>query len=212
MYASGLRCPSLHDPRRAAFELALKTPSAAVFEAQSPYVDVTFIAAPQAPNTLYIRATFRDLSAVSAAHIHTNYQGASGPIIVWLATSPEWQHGVLQNTPLTNSTPSYACCVVPPKATGLGCRTAPSAVPSDMCTLVAPPGTPDVSGLGGKTMYYVVQKNVCDSCPWVSDGTFLDVHGKNFQQIYGCRVVGTTPGLDMLASVPFQPVAASRRR
>jgi len=195
----------------AAFALAMKTPGAAVFEARSSYVDVTFVAVPQAPNTLYIRATFRDISTVSAAHIHTNYQGASGPIIVWLATSPEWQHGVLQNTPLTNSTPSYACCIVPPKATGLGCRPAPSAVPSDMCTLVAPPGTRDVSGLGGKTVYYVIQKNVCDSCPWISDGTFLDVHGKNFQQIYGCRVVGTTPGIDMLASVPFQTGAEARR-
>ena len=211
MYAHGPCYPCPQDPRMTAFELALKTPNASVFQAQSPYVDVTFIAVPQTP-TLYIRATFRNLSTVSAAHIHTNYQGASGPIIAWLATSPEWQHGVLQNTPLTNSTPSYACCVVAPKATGLGCRAAPSAAPSDMCTLAAPPGTPDVSGLGGKNVYYVIQKNVCDSCPWVSDGTFLDVHGKNFQQIYGCRVVGTTPGLDMLASVPFRPVAASRRR
>ena len=196
----------------AAFELALKTPNAAVFEAQSPYVDVTFFTVPQAPNTLYIRATFRDLSTVSAAHIHTNYQGASGPIIVWLATSPEWQHGVLQNTPLTNSTPSYACCFVYPKARELGCRAAPSDAPPDTCTLVAPTGTPDVSRVGRTTVYYVAPKNVCEACPWINDDTFLDVHGKNFQQIYGCRVVGTSPGLDMLASVPFQPASASRRR
>ena len=167
------------------------------YEATSEYVNVKFFTSKN--DTLYIKAKFFDVTKISGIHIHTNYNGSSGPIVVWLATTPEWDHGVTQNTPLTNSTPTYACCIV----NNCKCNNKCIKEDNNMCTLVAPEKTPYMNDLSYTTQYYTIDKKVCPSCPWISDGTFLDIHGKNFQQIYGCKIVGTTPGIDMLESIPF---------
>ena len=200
---------SLDSRRAVAFQKAFSSPNAVVYEAVSSYMKVTFVSAVQAPNNLYVRADFYDVSSISGAHIHTNYNNNAGPIIVWLATSEEWQHGVLQNTPLTNTTASYACCRSCALKTCRSCcqRSSTRSSPN-MCTLIAPPGTPDARRLSYQTVYYIAQKTTCGSCPWINDGTFLDVHGKQFQQVYDCTVVGTTPGVDMVDQVAFQAVVA----
>lgn len=161
------------------------------YKANSKYAEVKYFASKS--GNLYIEAKFFDVSQISGIHIHTNYQGSSGPIIAWLATTPEWQHGITQNTPLTNSTPSYTCNVFD------NCKKENN----NMCTLVAPEKTPHMKNLSYTTQYYKIHKKVCKSCPWISDGTFLDIHGKNFQQLYDCGVVGTKPGIDMLKSILF---------
>jgi hypothetical protein len=75
-----------------------------------------------------------------------------------------------------------------------------------MALLIAPPGTPSTSELSFSTRKYIVNKNVCDSCPWISNGTRLDVHGKDFQQYINCQIIGTTPGIDMLESALFEEI------
>lgn len=167
----------------------------AVYEAKSDYAHVTFYTRENDNDNLYVKAKFFDVSDVSGIHIHTNEGGSPGPIIAWLATSEEWQHGVLQNTPLTNgSSSSYFCCTKQPKKN------------INICNLIAPQGTPLTKDLSYKKRRYKIVKNVCTSCAWLSNGTFLDIHGKDFQQVYGCKIVGTEPGIDMIDNVPFTQI------
>lgn len=182
------------------------------YEAISEYAKVKFYVGKN--GTLYIKAKFYDVNTISGIHIHTNYQGSSGPIIAWLATSPEWQHGVTQNTPLTNTTPQYACCLLNTNKK-CGCESNSNSdsntntnFNTNMCSLIAPIDTPYTKKLNNVTKCYKIKKNVCSSCPWISDGTFLDIHGKDFQQVYsgGCKVVGSKPGIDMLESIPFTKI------
>ncbi len=168
----------------------------AIYEAKSNYAHVKFYTLKNDNDTLYVKAKFFDVSDVSGIHIHTNENGNPGPIIAWLATSKEWQHGVLQNTPLTNgSASSYFCCIKQPKHHV-----------KNLCSLIAPPGTPLTKDLSHQERRYKIVKNVCSSCPWISNGTFLDIHGKNFQQVYGCKVVGDEPGIDMIDNVKFKKI------
>ena len=56
--------------------------------AKSEYAKVKFFV--KKNGNLYIKAKFYDVSKISGIHIHTNFNGMSGPIIVWLGTTTQW--------------------------------------------------------------------------------------------------------------------------
>jgi hypothetical protein len=182
-------CEESNDDDSSVKSFKIKKP---YYKAVSEYAKVKFFE--KKNGNLYVKAKFYDVSKISGIHIHTNFNGMSGPIIVWLCTTTQWQNGITQNTPLTNSTPSYSCAV------NNNCKK------NDMWTIIAPENTPHVRNLSYTTKYYKINKKVCPSCPWISDGTFLDIHGRNFQYLDGCKIVGTTPGIDMIDSIPFEKI------
>lgn len=121
---------------------------------------------------------------LSAIHIHKGVHGRPGPILVWLATSERWQHGVLQLTPGTNA----PCCS------------------NALCNIVAPKDTPHVRHLAGKetTFHYKIKINRCAraDCRALEDfgSNFLVIHGNNYQTIYnGCLSAGI-PNLDVVGN------------
>lgn len=126
---------------------------------------------------------------ISAIHIHKNDNGKAGPILIWLGTSPEWEAGVTQNTPLTNS----PCCS------------------NNLCNVTSPEGTFIVSEIAGKgAIPFNLDYNIlgCSSAkcdPSKDFGlNFLNVHGFNFQQVYnGCATSGV-PGIDTTDSVQLK--------
>lgn len=124
-------------------------------------------------------------NTLSAIHIHKNINGQAGPITIWLATSPEWENGVVQNTPLANS----PCCN------------------NRMCTANAPPGTPLIKNIAGKTIPFEFdfRSNNCKlaKCDFLEnfDKSFLNVHGKKFQQVINGCPTKDKPGLDTTGSV-----------
>ena len=160
------------------------------YGATTSYASAVFYTNKSNQDVLYIKVIFGDVSSISGIHIHTNNDGQSGPILVWLGTSVEWDSGITQNTPLTNYPCRKESCQEMNK--------------NDMCTLTAPLGTPSTNELSFSTKKYIVKKNVCDSCPWISNGTRFDVHGKDFQQYIDCQIIGETPGIDMLESALFE--------
>ena len=162
------------------------------YGATTSYASAVFYTNKNYQDVLYIKVIFGDVSSLSGIHIHTNNDGQSGPILAWLGTSTEWENGITQNTPLTN----YPCRR----------QTCQDMNTKDMCLLTAVLGTPYINELSFTTKKYIVTKNVCDSCPWISGGTRLDVHGKEFQQYIDCQLIGETPGIDMLESVLFEEI------
>lgn len=161
------------------------------YVAKTSSVEVTFYANKTNPEFLYIKAIFANVKDLSGIHIHTNNDGESGPILAWLGTSVEWNSGITQNTPLTN----YPCC------NESSCQST-----NKMCLLTSPVGTPLTNVLSFSTEKYIVKRSVCESCPWISNGARLDIHGKNFQQYINCEIIGDTPGIDMLESELFTPL------
>lgn len=154
------------------------------FIAKSKYGNVTYELT-SGSKTLEVDCNFTNLQGISAIHIHTNNNGMPGPILAWLATSPEWDSGVLQNTPKTN----LPCC----------CNQSNSS-----CSLVAPPSTPLVSNLSSNSAKLKISLEGCaDTCPLLSGETFLVFHGYNFSRIVDGKVVGTKPGIDLLEKVSF---------
>jgi hypothetical protein len=145
-----------------------------------------------ADQTLEGFVTFYDLTTVSAAHIHSAVDGE--PILVWLATSKQWETGVAQATPLANC----PCCV-------------PGKCSNPTCSLQSPPGTPRTKRSSRTTCHFKVSPPVCGItdasgcgiCPWVSQGTVLNFHGYDFQYVKNGCPTGGSPGADMLESVPF---------
>ena len=129
-----------------------------------------------------------DRSPVSAVHIHSAATG--NPILVWLATSHEWENGVAQAAPLANA----PCCVPGKKTT------------NPTCSLQSPSGTPLTKCSSFSKYSFCISKPVdCEgeSCPWTREGTLLNFHGYQFQTVInGCPTKGT-PGADLLVSVPF---------
>lgn len=132
---------------------------------------------------------FKNLDGVSAIHIQS--AARKNPILVWLATSEEWDHGIAQRTPGSNG----PCCY---KENG-------------QCDLVAPCGTPNTKSASFKKMKFRMEpprmcKDGC--CPWVSKGTVLKIHGYCFQKLEkGCPTRGR-PGRDVLESVCFEKLEA----
>lgn len=157
------------------------------FLAQNKYADVEYTVN-KSKTKLYITVRFKDLKEASAVHIHANNNGMPGPILAWLATSPEWKAGVKQNTPGTN----------------LPC----SSVKNPLCNLIAPLNTKNVKELSNKTIKLTITKDFCnDKCNWIEQGTLLDIHGYNFQRIeHGCLTNGK-PGLDLIMNTPFECIS-----
>jgi hypothetical protein len=153
------------------------------FNASSKYVDVSFITNSDG-KSINITARYKDLNGVSAIHIHNNNNGSPGPILAWLGTTEEWQQGVTQNTPGKNC----PCCNNN----------------NPLCTLAAPKGTPKIMNLSKSKKYFNVKNKSCNkSCPWIQKGTFLVIHGFNFQRVENGELTKENPGLDVIAAIPF---------
>jgi hypothetical protein len=153
------------------------------FASSSKYADVEYNTSSDS-NTLYITVNYKDLTGVSAIHIHVNNNGSPGPVLAWLGTTSEWQSGVAQNTPGGNS----PCCNKINK----------------LCTLVAPNSTPNIRELSNTTMTFTVTNPLCNKkCPWINNGTLLDVHGFNFQKVVDGNLTSETPGADIISNTVF---------
>ena len=43
----------------------------------------------------------------------------------------------------------------------------------------------------------------CKDCPWLENGTFLDVHGFNFQKVINGKLTNEKPGADIISNTLF---------
>ena len=87
-----------------------------IFSVTAKCADVTFKAN---DDVMYVNIKYKDLTGLSAIHIHVSNNGMPGPILAWLGTSEAWQRGVAQNTPGSNSP---CCSKNNPKCNNLGTR------------------------------------------------------------------------------------------
>jgi len=165
-------------------KIEMFTNSEPSYGANSKYVKATY----RVNNDgITINASFGNLEKVSAIHIHANDNGKPGPIIAWLATTNEWQSGVTQNTPGKNA----PCCSKQNK----------------FCSLAAPDNTPTIKNVMNDSMSYVVSKEFCKKdCPWINNGTFLVVHGYDFQKVTNSCITNEKPGIDVIDAVPFAKI------
>ena len=158
------------------------------FTTTAKCADVTFKAN---DDVMYINIKYKDLTGLSAIHIHVSNNGMPGPILAWLGTSEAWQRGVAQNTPGSNS----PCC----------------SKNNPQSNLVAPEGTPFLTKeMEGTEQNFVFYKQCgtskCNAkCPWLSQGAVLCSHGFNFQQLINGVLTSQAPGADMLENVVFAP-------
>ena len=156
------------------------------YTSQNKYADVKFKAN---NNVMYVTIKYKNLDGVSAIHIHANDNGSPGPILGWMGTTQQWQDGVKQNTAGTNA----PCCT----------KNNPK------CTLAAPMGTPFLSVEMEKmektfTFYKKCGTQKCKSdCMWIKNGSFLVVHGFNFQQVVDGILTNGEPGIDVIEHTPF---------
>jgi len=154
------------------------------YSAKSNYVKATYKVN---DDTIKINAVFGNLDKISAIHIHTNDNGYPGPIIAWLATTDEWQSGVIQNTPGKNA----PCCSKKNK----------------LCYLAAPNNTPFIKNVMNNSVNYVVSNEFCKKdCPWINKGTFLVIHGYNFQKVVNGCITNEKPGIDVIQAIPFTKI------
>lgn len=155
-----------------------------LYRAESPYGVAEYRVLPDQSIEGFIR--FGNLTGVSACHIHS--AAGNNPILVWLASSPEWENGVAQGTPGANS----PCCQPGQKG----------------CTILAPRGTPCSKTSSGQTFRFAARPTQCPggTCPWISEGTLLNFHGYQFQQVVNGCMTGGSPGADMISSVAFVKV------
>ena len=159
------------------------------FSVTGKCADVTFRAN---DTVMYINIKYKNLEGISAIHIHVNKNGTPGPILAWLGTTEAWQRGVAQNTPGSNS----PCCT----------KNNPK------CNLVAPEGTPFLTKeMEGTEKEFVFYKQCgtskCNAkLPWITQGTLLDSHGFNFQQVINGLLTNQAPGADMLENLLFTQV------
>ena len=161
----------------------LKSLGNKTFKASSKYADIEYNTSDDA-QTLYITVHYKDLTNVSAIHIHTNNNGSPGPILAWLGTSKEWQQGVAQNTPGGNS----PC----------GSDNNP------LSTLAAPQGTPYINNLANSTRTFTVTNKTSKLCPWIGNGTVVCCHGFNFQKVINGQLTNEKPGADMISNNLFE--------
>ena len=153
------------------------------FKASSKYADVSFKTSSDG-QSINIIANYKDLTGVSAVHIHNNDNGSPGQIIAWLGTTDEWQTGVEQNTPGKNS----PCCTVG----------------DPLAKLAAPNGTPNILTLSNTTMTFDIKNSQCNTkCPWIKNGTFLVIHGFNFQRVKNGELTNGKPGIDVIDHSAF---------
>ena len=138
-------------------------------------------------NVLYVEVIFKSVEGVSAIHIHSAQ--SPNPVLVWLLTSQEWQNGVAQTTFKSN----FPCCS------------------NLQCNVVAPTDIPFTNNVILFQPYQFIVSPPLDclnmeNCPWTSQGTILNIHGKQFQYFDRCRLSDGMPGIDLLSSTPFQQI------
>jgi len=142
-------------------------------------------------NRIYGMIHFRDLKEVSAIHIHTNSKGQ--PILIWLATSPEWEHGIAQATPLSNAPICYQSS-------------------TQNCSLVSPYWVPYTKDCSHTSFPFDMIIDLCDSSyQWQSQSFLFNVHGYQFGHVlHGCSN-GLKPSAALLAQakVKYTPVSKS---
>ncbi len=107
---------------------------------------------------LTYKAKLKNSKKVSAVHIHQNKHGKPGPILSWIATSDQWNSGVLQNKPNINK----PCCGKELK-----------------CSLVAPKGTRKVKSNVTIKGSNSIRKQ--KGCTGTKPGVLLVIHGKKYQ-------------------------------
>ena len=132
-------------------------------------------------NVLNCEAKLKNTKNVSAVHIHQNKNGKPGPILSWIATTPEWQSGVLQNKKNMNK----PCCSKEKK-----------------CNLTAPLGTRKVKSncLIKKSTKMPKNKN----CKGANPGAILVIHGKKFQFMKNNKTLSKgKPGLNIIKTSKF---------
>jgi hypothetical protein len=154
------------------------------FKSSSKYADVEFTTSEDA-KTIYVKVQYKDLTGVSAIHIHVNNNGKPGPILAWLGTTNEWQLGVAQNTPGSNA----PCC----------------SKYNRLCTLAAPESTPKINNLSNSVMEFTFRNYCCNgtACPWIENGTLLDVHGFNFKKVINGKLTSEPAGADIISNTAF---------
>jgi hypothetical protein len=109
-------------------------------------------------NKLSYNAKLKNTNKVSAVHIHQNKKGKPGPILSWIATSNQWNNGVLQNKKGINK----PCCGKEKK-----------------CNLTAPKGTRKVKSYIKIKNSNTIKKQ--KGCKGTKPGLFLVIHGKKYQ-------------------------------
>ena len=155
------------------------------YSATSPYADVIFKGNDK---VMYITVKYKNLRGVSAIHIHVNNNGKPGPILAWLGTTTEWQNGVAQNATNANS---------------------PCSTKSNPKSILASPtniGTPYLNELteySEKTFVFYNENKNPGKCPWIQNGTLLDIHGFNFQQKINGKLTSGKPGADIIYQSVF---------
>lgn len=135
---------------------------------------------------------YKNLEGVSALHIHVNKNGSPGPVLAWLGTTKEWQRGVAQTAKNGNA----PCCT----------KNNPN------CTLASPEniGTPYIQEIMVNTEKTFVVYNDCGKsgkCPWIKNGTLLDIHGFNFQQKIDGQLTDGKPGADIIYQSKFNQIS-----
>uniref|UniRef100_A0A6C0B9I6 CHRD domain-containing protein n=1 Tax=viral metagenome TaxID=1070528 RepID=A0A6C0B9I6_9ZZZZ len=155
------------------------------YSASSPYADVTFRGNDR---IMYVNVKYKNLSNVSAIHIHADNNGSPGPILAWLGTTEDWQRGVKQTTKNSNA----PCC----------------SKNNPKCLLASPDhiGTPYLSTLmenSEKTFVFRNDSKSPGKCPWIKHGAMLVVHGFNFQQNINGKLTSGKPGLDIILKSVF---------
>jgi hypothetical protein len=130
---------------------------------------------------LAIKARLKKTGNVSAVHIHQNKNGKPGPILSWIATTPQWQAGVLQNKVNINK----PCCAKENK-----------------CSLIAPKGTKKVkSNITIRKRTKIPRAN---GCKGIKPGVFLVVHGKKFKYMKKNKTLSKgKPQLDVIKVSKF---------
>jgi predicted transport protein len=193
------------------------------FSASTPYADVVFFGN---NSRMYINIKYKNLSGVSAIHIHVNNKGKPGPngskpsrcynnnsgvshpvmpcitersekpkvfgpVLAWMGTTIQWQRGVAQTNPNGNS----PCCTKN----------------NPLCILASPPniGTPYLSSALENTEKTFVFYNeyINGGCPWINNGTLLDIHGFNFQENINGKLTDKKPGADIIYQSEFLQIS-----
>ena len=126
-----------------------------IFRATNKYASVNLTIK---NNKLSYNAKLKNCKKVSAVHIHQNKNGQPGPILSWIATSNQWNSGVLQNKRGINK----PCCANEKK-----------------CSLVAPKGTRKVKSHITIKGSNTIRKQ--KGCKGTKPGVLLVIHGKKFQ-------------------------------
>jgi hypothetical protein len=127
-------------------------------------------------------AKLKNTKNVSAVHIHQNKNGKPGPILSWIATTPQWNAGIMQNKKNMNQ----PCCSKEKK-----------------CSLTAPLGTRKIKSnilIKASTRLPRTKK-----CTGANPGAILVIHGKKFQYTRKNKTLSKgKPGINVIKTSMFK--------